>query len=332
MTKIVAFGEILMRLHAPGNRRLEQARSWQTYYSGSEGNVLVLLSRLGYETSLVTALPNSQLADAALSELRMHGVGTESVLRQGDRIGIYFTESPASVRPGRVHYDRAHSSFSHLRPGAIDWNKVLQGATWFHWSGISAALSATAAEVCREALNQASSQKLKISADLNYRSTLWNYGKRPVEVMPALVEHVHVLNADFEAAEQCLGIRAERTSVPDLEGFQKQLFGHFPNLQWAAVTFRRENLYSGALLSRTDITKSEPLPLGDVVDRIGGGDAFMAGLIDGLIRNGRARETIDFAVAAGAMKHSIPGDLAIFTRQEIETLMNNPVTQGKVIR
>jgi 2-dehydro-3-deoxygluconokinase len=141
-----------------------------------------------------------------------------------------------------------------------------------------------------------------------------------------------VLNADFEAAEQCLGIRAERTSVPDLEGFQKQLFGHFPNLQWAAVTFRRENLYSGALLSRTDITKSEPLPLGDVVDRIGSGDAFMAGLIDGLIRNGRARETIDFAVAAGAMKHSIPGDLAIFTRQEIETLMNNPVTQGKVIR
>jgi 2-dehydro-3-deoxygluconokinase len=332
MTRIVAFGEILMRLHAPGNRRLEQARSWETHYSGSEGNVLVLLSRLGHSTSLVTALPNNQIADAALAELRMHRVGTESVLRQGDRIGIYFTESPASVRPGRVHYDRLHSSFSQLQTGQIPWNKVLQGASWFHWSGISAALSASAAEVCGEALNQASKMKLQISADLNYRSTLWNYGKRPSEVMPALIEHVHVLNADFEAAEQCLGVRMERGNEPDLEGFQKQLFGRFPNLQWAAVTFRRENLYSGALFSRAEITRSEALPLGNVVDRIGSGDAFMAGLIDGLIRNSKANQIIGFAVAAGAMKHSIPGDLAIFSRNEVEALMNNPITSGKVIR
>jgi 2-dehydro-3-deoxygluconokinase len=266
-------------------------------------------------------------------------VDTSDILRSRDRLGLYFTETSNSLRPSKVIYDRNDSSFATLTPGVIDWSKVFERACWFHWSGISAAVSASAAEVCREAVQVAKKAGLKISSDLNFRSTLWKYGKHPAEVMPELLSYCDVITGDIDTAEIYFGIKINK-ALPK-EGALKEcgrlLKEKLPALQLLAMSFREmkdsgSQLYSGVLIDGDKLHFSAVHEFGNVVERIGTGDAFMAGLIHALGQNYTRQHAIDFAIGAGALKHSIPGEFAILSQEEIENFQTSGNAKGKIIR
>jgi 2-dehydro-3-deoxygluconokinase len=341
---IVTFGEIMLRLSPPGFQRFSQARSFDIVYGGGEANVAVALAHYGLPVEYVTRLPANDLGQACIQFLRQYGVGVTHILRGGERLGIYFLEMGAMQRASKVVYDRAGSSISTIQPGMVDWKTVFDGAAWFHWTGITPAISAGAAEICLEAVRAASQAGLVVSCDLNYRKNLWKWGKRASEVMPELVEHCQVAIANEEDAEKVFGISAPdadvgagKVSADAYRVVCEQLNHRFPQLKTIAITLRgsisaSHNTWSGVLWDQGHFYAGPQFDLTHIVDRVGGGDAFAAGLIYGLLTYGEdCQKALHFAVAASCLKHSIFGDFNLASISEVEGLLRGEAS-GRVSR
>ena len=334
MSRIVTFGEIMLRLAAPGHLRFAQAREFEATFGGGEANVAVSLANYGEDARFVTALPDNDIARACLAELRGLGVGVDGCIEYGNRIGIYYIEKGAVSRPSKVIYDRAHSSISEVKPGMIDWEKVFDGADWFHWTGITPAISEGAAAVCLEAVKAASRLGVKISCDLNYRKNLWKYGKTASEIMPELVSYSDVIIGNEEDAEKVFGIKPENfnaeSGVIDTAKFEyvaKELMKRFPKAGKVAITLRGSvnadhNTWEAVLYDGAKLFCSRHYDITDIVDRVGGGDSFCGGLIYGLLEYCDDQRALDFAVAASCLKHTIEGDYNRVSVKEVESLMS----------
>jgi 2-dehydro-3-deoxygluconokinase len=342
--RVVTFGEIMMRLSPPGYLRFGQARSFDVIYGGGEANVAVSLANLGSAVDYVTRLPSNDLGEACIQFLRQYGVGVDKIVRGGDRLGIYFLEMGAVQRGSKVIYDRANSSIATVEPGMIDWQSVFSDADWFHWTGITPAISEGAAAVCLEAVKTAHEMGLTISCDLNYRKKLWKWGKRPEEVMPELVSFCHVAVGNEEDADKVFGIRAPEVDVAagkvpakKYESVCRELGERFPSLRTVTITLRgsisaSHNTWSGVLWQNGQFYMGPSYDITHIVDRVGGGDAFAAGLIFGLRSFGDdPQRVLDFAIAASCLKHSIFGDFNLATVTEVEALAAGNVS-GRVSR
>jgi 2-dehydro-3-deoxygluconokinase len=345
MKKIVTFGEIMLRLSPAGFLRFSQAASLEVVYGGGESNVAVSLANFGLPTEFVSRLPANELGDCALMELRKRQVGIRHVLRGGERLGIYFLEMGAVSRGSKVIYDRANSSMATIHPGMINWEAVFEDACWFHWTGITPALSLQAAEVCLEAIQAANRLGVRVSVDLNYRKNLWKYGKKPAEIMPALVEGCDIILGNEEDAEKHFGLHPEQVDVTrgdtvDASAYRsvlQQLMKLFPRAQKTIATLRgsisaSHNSWSGLMYDGSQFFESPTYQITHIVDRVGGGDSFMAGLIYGLLTwPGDDQKALDFAVAASCLKHTIFGDANLATVAEVEALMKGDAS-GRVSR
>lgn len=333
---VVTFGEIMMRLNPPGAQRFCQARNFEVTYAGGEANVAASLAQYGLATQFVTRLPENDLANACLSYLHAYGVGTEYVVRGGDRLGIYFLENGAAQRGSKVVYDRAGSSIATIQPGMIDWDRVFSGATWFHWTGITPAISESLAKVCLEGIKAAKAHGIPVSCDLNYRKKLWKWGKQAGEVMPELVGLCDVAIGNEEDAEKVFGIKAPAADVEhgkvEAEAYRyvaEQLQAKFPSLKKIAITLRgsvsaSHNTWSGVLYDGQKLYFGPKFDIIPIVDRVGGGDSFGGGLIYSLIKNPNdPQHALDFAVAASCLKHSILYDFNCVTEAEVEGLLKS---------
>ena len=330
MKTIVTFGEIMLRLASPGHERLFQQPLLQATFGGGEANVAASLAQFGMAASFVSVLPQGPVGDAALRGLRALGVRTDGVLRPAaGRVGIYFLETGADQRPSTVVYDRAGSAMALCGRGSFDWPRLLAGADWFHLTGITPALSRSAADACAEALDAARAAGLRISIDLNFRKKLWNYGASATDVMPGLVRRADILIANEEDIQLGLGIAlpaaADAARSDPYEALARAARAAYPNLSRVAITLREShsadrNGWSAALLEPAGFLRSRRYELTDIVDRVGGGDSFAAGLIFGLLEYGDDARALEFAVAASALKHTIPGDINLASRAEVEAL------------
>ena len=342
--KVVTFGEIMMRLSPPGYQRFTQARSFDVIYGGGEANVAVSLANYGVPVDYVTRLPDNDLGTSCLRFLREQGVGVGHIVRGGERLGIYFLEMGAVARGSKVVYDRAGSSLAAITPGMVDWERAFDGATWFHWTGITPAISEGAAAACLEAIQIAKAKGLTISCDLNYRKKLWKWGKTPGEVMPELVSYCDVAIGNEEDAAKVFGIHAADTDVTsgqvDAAKYQRvceALHERFPTLETVAITLRgslsaSHNTWSGILWDRGTVYVAPTYDITHIVDRVGGGDSFMGGLIYGLLTYGANKgRALDFAVAASCLKHTIFGDFNLVSVEEVEKLASGDAS-GRVAR
>lgn len=342
--KIVTFGEIMLRLAPPGFERFTQARAFDATYGGGEANVAVSLANFGEEVEFVTRLPQNDLGDACLNLLRGTGVGTRHIVRGGERLGIYFLETGAAQRASKVIYDRAGSSFATIQPGSIDWSRVFDGADWFHWTGITPAVSQGAAAVCREAILAARERGVIVSTDMNFRAKLWKWGKSAGEVMSELVGLCDIALGNEEDAEKVFGIHAPQSDVTagkvDAGHYRfvcEALAERFPSLSTISITLRgslsaSHNTWSGVLWQKGRFFTAPVYDILPIVDRVGGGDSFMAGLIYGL----RAfaadpQKALNFAAAAACLKHSIVGDFNAVSVAEVTALMGGDAS-GRVAR
>ena len=344
MRKIVTFGEIMMRLSPPGALRFGQARSFDVVYGGGESNVAVALANFGLETEFVTRLPAHEVGEACLQFLRQYNVGTRHILRGGNRLGIYFMETGAVMRGSQVIYDRAGSSFATIEPGMVDWQQVFQDAAWFHWTGITPAISENTASVCMEAVQAARQMGVTVSCDLNYRAKLWKWGRPARDVMTALVENCDVAIGNEEDAEKVFGIQAPEADVTGGKVSSEQyayvceaLHKKFPRLKTIAITLRgsmsaSHNTWS-AILWQEGCTYTAPVyNITHIVDRVGGGDSFMGGLIYGLVTFAdQPGKALELAVAASALKHTIFGDFNLVSLGEAEKLALGDLS-GRVSR
>lgn len=346
MSKVVTFGEIMLRLATPDNLRFKQATSFSATFGGGEANVAVSLANYGVDVEFVSRLPLNDIADSCIGELRRHGVGTQNIVRGGERLGIYFLETGAVARPSKVVYDRAHSSISTIEKGMIDWESIFHGADWFHWTGITPAISASAAEVCLEACQVANRMGVTVSCDLNFRKNLWKYGKTAAEIMPDLVACCDVILGNEEDAEKVFGIKPEGFDVTAtggeveqaaFESVCRQLMQRFPRAKKVIITLRgsinaNHNTWGGVLFDGQKLYASPRYDITHIVDRVGGGDSFMGGLIYGLREyKGDDQRALNFAVAASALKHTIYGDFNLVTVAEVENLMKGDGS-GRVAR
>jgi len=342
--KVVTFGEIMLRLSPPGYLRIVQARSFEVIYGGGEANVAIALANFGVPVDFVTRLPPNEIGDACINYLRQFGVGVDKIIRGGERLGIYFLEKGAVQRGSKVIYDRAHSSMATIEPAMIDWEKVFSDACWFHWTGITPAISRGAAETCLEAVKKAKEMGLTVSCDLNYRSKLWKWGKSAGEVMGELVKYADIAIGNEEDAEKVFGIKAPGVDV--LKGkveaekylyVAKELMKRFPNLSKVAITLRgsisaSHNTWSGVLYDGKNFYTAPTYDITHIVDRVGGGDAFAAGLIYGLLKFGDdLQRVLNFAVASGCLKHTIIGDANIVSVEEVEKIAAG-IVSGRVSR
>lgn len=345
MQKIVTFGEIMLRLATPGYKRFIQSGSLSATFGGGEANVAVSLANYGIPVDFVTRLPKNDIAEWCISDLRKYNVGTDQILRGGERVGIYFLETGAVARPSKVVYDRANSSIAEVGKGVFNWKEILKDATWFHWTGITPALSQGAADACLEAIKTANEMGVTVSCDLNYRKNLWKYGKNASEIMPALVEGCDIILGNEEDAEKVFGIKPEGFNVEhtggevdatEFESVCKQLMQKFPRAKKVIITLRgsinaNHNTWGGCLYS-DKLYQSRRYDITHIVDRVGGGDSFMGGLIYGLLTyKGDDQKALDFAVAASCLKHTIYGDFNLVTVPEVETLMKGDGS-GRVVR
>jgi 2-dehydro-3-deoxygluconokinase len=337
MTRVITLGEIMLRLGSPGHERLFQSPTLQATFGGGEANVAVSLAFFGIDAALVTVLPEGPIGEAAIGELRRHGVDTSRIIRAGDRIGIYFVEAGSDDRPSVVVYDRAHSAISEAGPESLDWDAVCHGVDWFHVTGITPALSQSAADLCFAAVSSAKERGLTVSCDYNFRAKLWKYGKQAPEVMRELVRLVDVGIANEEDCQLSLGIALEAPAahddaVPDtadLDRYERlcaRVLEEFPNLRCQAITLRRShsashNEWSACLGNRREFLTGPRYDLAHIVDRVGGGDSFAAGLIYGLLNGFSDQRALDFAVAASALKHTVPGDFNRVTVEEVQRLV-----------
>jgi 2-dehydro-3-deoxygluconokinase len=344
MKKIVTFGEIMLRLATPGYQRFSQATSLQATFGGGEANVAVSLANYGLNAEFVSRLPENDIARACIMDLHKHGVSTENMEIGGERMGIYFLETGAVARPSKVIYDRAHSSISEIKPGMINWEKVFENTQWFHWTGITPALSQSAADTVKEAIEVANRLGITVSTDLNFRKNLWKYGKKASEVMPGLVSGCDIILGNEEDADMVFGIKPDGVNVTsghvDAVAYQSvcvQLMARFPRAKKIIVTLRgsvnaNHNTWSGVLWNGEKLLKAPDYDITHIVDRVGGGDSFMGGLIYGLISYpGDDQKALNFAVAASCLKHTIPGDFNLVTLAEVESLMKGDGS-GRVSR
>lgn len=344
MKKIVTFGEIMLRLSPPGQMRFGQARSFDATYGGGESNVAVSLANFGLETEYVTRLPQNDLGEACLQYLRQYRVGTQFIQCGGNRLGIYFLENGAVMRGSQVIYDRVDSSFATIVPDMFDWKTIFQDARWFHWTGITPAVSAGAAATCLEALKIAKEMGVTTSCDLNYRAKLWKWGKPASEVMEELVSYCDVAIGNEEDAEKVFGIHAPDTDITHgqvaAEKYRyvcEALAKKFSNLKTIAITLRSSfsashNTWSAILWDSGKTFAGPVYDITHIVDRVGSGDSFMGGLIYGLLANPDSpQKTLDFAIAASALKHTIFGDFNLVSVEEVEKLMKGDGS-GRVSR
>jgi len=344
MTKFVTFGEIMMRLAPPAALRFGQARSFDVIYGGGESNVAVSLVNYGLEAEFVTRLPANDLGEACLQYLRQYDVGVRHVVRGGERLGIYFMENGAVMRGSKVIYDRAGSSFATIRPGMLDWSAIFADAGWFHWTGITPAISEGAAQACLEAVQTARQAGLTVSCDLNYRAKLWKWGRSAGEVMPELVSQCDLAIGNEEDAEKVFGIRAEHADVTagkvDAGHYRsvcEKLAERFPRLKKIAITLRgslsaSHNTWSAILWDCGELFTTPVYDITHIVDRVGAGDSFMGALIYGLVTYPTdSQRALDFAVAASALKHTIYGDFNLASVAEVEKLIQGDAS-GRVSR
>lgn len=346
MKKVITFGEIMLRLSPPGFLRFSQTTSFDVVYGGGESNVAVSLANYGVSVDFVTRLPKNDIGECAMMEMRKRGVGVNQIIYGGDRLGIYFLETGAVSRGSKVVYDRAHSAIAEIEEGMIDWEKVFDGAEWFHWTGITPAISQGAADVCLEAVKAARKLGITISTDLNYRAKLWNYGVEPEGIMTELTSYCDVILGNEEDAEKHFGIKPEGLDITTqgqhvkAEAFLsvcEQMMKKFPNAKKVITTLRgsisaSHNTWAGVLYDGKTMFKSPEYQITDIVDRVGGGDSFMGGLIYGLLQYpDDDQNALNFAVAASCLKHTIKGDANLVTVDEVKKLMGGDAS-GRVAR
>jgi 2-dehydro-3-deoxygluconokinase len=330
----VTFGEVMLRLKSPGFERLFQSPQLEATFGGAEANVAVSLAQFGMPVSFVTALPSNPLGESAVSEIRKFGVDTSFIKRAGDRLGIYFIESGSNQRASKVTYDRAGSSIAAANPGDFDWNAILEGATWFHISGVTPAISASAAALSLEAVKAARSKGIKVSCDYNFRKNLWRYGKKAPEIMREIVSHATIGIANEEDCQKALGIEidgrgkgeAQRADIERYSRLAEKVLKEFPNLEKQAITLREShsadhNGWSAILHNRAKPFTSRKYEITNIVDRVGAGDSFAAGFIYGSITYRDDYRALEFAAAASCLKHSILGDFNRVDVNEVETLV-----------
>jgi 2-dehydro-3-deoxygluconokinase len=346
MKKVVTFGEIMLRLAPQGFLRFSQANNFDVVFGGGESNVAVSLANFGIPVDFVTRLPKNDIGECAMMEMRKRGVGVDKIIYGGDRLGIYFLETGAVSRGSKVVYDRAGSSMADIKPGMINWEEVFQGVEWFHWTGITPAISQGAADACLEAVKAASKLGITISTDLNYRAKLWQYGGDREAIMTELTSYCDVILGNEEDAEKHFGIKPEGLDITTqghdvtADAFLsvcKQMMVKFPRAKKVITTLRgsisaSHNTWAGVLYDGTKMFETRQYQITDIVDRVGGGDSFMGGLIYGLLTYpGDDQNALDFAVAASCLKHTIKGDANLVTVEEVNKLMGGDAS-GRVAR
>ncbi len=333
MAKIVTFGEIMLRLAPPNLERPMQSPKFVATFGGGEANVAVSTSNFGLPSSFVTALPDHFIADACLAQLRGFGIDVSQTIRTSGRLGVYFLEHGANQRPSKVIYDRDDSAIALAKPGDFDWDAIFDGATWFHITGITPAISAAAAELSLEAVKKAQEKGVTVSCDYNFRKKLWNYGKSAPEVMRELAKHVDVGIANEEDCQKSLGVSIDvdveggHLDTDKYKALAEKVLSEFPNLKMQAITLRESvsashNGWSACLHDGSDFYLSRKYQITHIVDRVGGGDSFSGGLIGGLHRHPDDKQAaLEFAVAASCLKHSVPGDFNRFSAEEVDALV-----------
>ena len=348
MTKVVTFGEIMLRLAPPGFLRFSQTNSFDIIYGGGESNVAISLANYGVPVRFVTRIPENDIGQSAKMEMRKRGVETEFMIYGGDRLGIYFLETGAVSRGSKVVYDRAHSAMSEIQTGMIDWDKAFDGVEWFHWTGITPAISQSAADACLEAVKIAHKKGITISTDLNYRAKLWKYcdNSQRENIMTELTSYCDIILGNEEDAEMHFDIKPEGLTVQKqgkevkAEAFLsvcKQMMKKFPKAKKVITTLRgsisaSHNTWAGVMYDGTTMLKSPQYQITDIVDRVGGGDSFMGALIYGLIEfQNNDQKALNFAVAASCLKHTIKGDANLVTVDEVNKLVEGD-SSGRVAR
>jgi 2-dehydro-3-deoxygluconokinase len=344
MKKVVTFGEIMLRLASPGYLRFSQSSQLEATFGGGEANVAVSLANYGIPASFVSRLPKNDIGEWAIQNLRKYNVQTQDILRGGERVGIYFLETGAVARASKVVYDRAGSAIADIQPGMLDWEAIFKDANWFHWTGITPALSEGAAATCLEGIKMANKLGVTVSTDLNFRKNLWKYGKSASEVMPELVAGCDVILGNEEDAEKVFHIQPEGVDVTAghveaaaYESVCRQLVKRFPRAKKVIITLRgsinaNHNTWAGTLFNGEQIFFSPQYDITHIVDRVGGGDSFMGGLICGLLTYPEDdQQALNFAVAASCLKHTIYGDFNLVTVDEVKNLMKGDGS-GRVSR
>ena len=343
--KVVTFGEIMVRLGAPGYLKLIQVNQFDVSYAGAEANVAVSLANYGIDTDYITCLPDNPIAERCIMDLRGHKVGVDHIQRTGKRMGILYLETGSNARPSKVYYDREDSSIATVVPGSIDWKEILKDATWFHWTGITPALSANAAAECLKAIKTANELGVTVSCDINYRGNLWKYGKSAAEVMPEMVAGSDIILGNEEDCEKVFGIKPKDFDAAKTNGnvdqscflsVCQQMMERYPRCKKMVVTLRgainaNHNTWGGVLYNGKELIESRRYDITDIVDRVGGGDSFMGGLIFGLLHYQDDRKALEFATATSCLKHTLKGDYNWVTVQEVENLMNGDIS-GRVKR
>ena len=332
MSEFISFGEIMLRLKTPAHERFFQSPSFEATFGGGEANVAVALANYGLDAGFVSALPDNDIGESAVRELRKFNVDTSNIVRSGDRVGIYYLETGANQRPSKVVYDRAGSSICTAAPGSFDWSKVFDGAKWLHITGITPALSASAAELSLQAVTEAKKRGVTVSCDFNFRGKLWKYGKTAPEVMAELVKYVDIGIANEEDCQKSLGITVDvdvesgELDTATYEALSAKVLQEYPDMSAIAITLREShsadrNGWSACLRDADGFRLSRHYELTDIVDRVGGGDSFGSALIYGLNAYQDRQQSLEFAVAASCLKHSIPGDFNRVSVAEVQNLM-----------
>lgn len=342
--KVATFGEIMMRLSPPGYQRFTQARSFDVVYGGGEANVAASLANFGEPVDFISRVPNNPIGDACIQFLRQNGIGTSKIVRGGERLGIYFLEMGAVQRGSLVVYDRAGSSIANIESGMIDWSAAFEDADWFHWTGITPAISKGTAEVCLEAVRIAKEKSLVVSCDLNYRAKLWKWGEKAGDVMSELVSFCDIAIGNEEDAEKVFGIKAPGVDVTAGQVEAEKYFlvlnalkERFPNLKTIAITLRSSisashNTWSAVMLHVGGCFIGQCFDITHIVDRVGGGDAFMGGLIYGFRRFPESpQHVLNFAIGASCLKHTVFGDFNQVSATEVEKLIAGDAS-GRVSR
>ena len=328
--RIFTLGEVMMRFSIPGHERFVQARNYDAEFSGAEANVAVSLAYWGQMVAHISALPKNDLGKAALQYLRPTGIDTSFIHLGEGRMGLYFLENGAMQRSSKIIYDRFDSAFSHYDGKETNWEEVFQGVDWFHWTGITPAISQTAADLCLDVLKAAKRNGVKVSGDINYRRNLWQYGKSPLDIMPELIAHTHIVIAGLTDFANCMDIH-EENYVKACEKAKARC----PSIEMVSTTERvslssSHNSLTGLLWNGENLLKSKEYDMPNIVERIGGGDAFMAGLIFGLLDRSQ-EEALEFGVAASVLKHSVPGDANFVSVEEVDYLIKGE-NIGKLLR
>ena len=342
MKKYITFGEIMLRLKPPNWERFFQSPLLEASFGGGEANVAVGLARFGLNVAYVSVIPNNSIGDVCIGELRRQGVDTSLIVRKGNRLGIYFLEAGANQRPSKVIYDRSHSAIAEASTDDISWDKVFDGADWFHISGITPAISLSASGLSLEAVKKAREKGITISCDLNFRKNLWKYGKSTSEVMGELVKYADIVMGNEEDCQKSLGVKVDvdvesgRLQTEKYKELTDRVLNLYPNIKKIAISLREShsanyNGWSAVLNNREEFFISKKYEIHNIVDRVGGGDAFAAGLIYSINNLPNDKESLEFAVAASCLMHSIPGDLLLLSVEEVKSLAGG-ATSGRVQR